>query len=67
MIGLFGEYGLTHNLDLIVNAAYVITSTQNGFQDGGLFFKYRFAKIGIGESYFLHLLGASGLSFPLSD
>lgn len=67
LISLFAEYGLTTHLDLIANASYVFTPTQNGLQDGGLFAKYRFAHINFASSNRLQILAGSGLFFPLSD
>jgi hypothetical protein len=67
LIGLFGEYGVTENFDLVANAAYIFTPTQSGLQDGGIYAKYRFLKSDPNKPFRLHLLGAIGASFPLSN
>jgi hypothetical protein len=41
MLGLFAEYGLSNNFDVVATAALVFTPTQTGLQDGGVFVKYR--------------------------
>jgi hypothetical protein len=67
LVGLFGEYGLTKDFDLVANAAYIITPTQSGLQDGGIYAKYRFLKSDPNKPFRFHLLGATGASFPLSN
>ncbi len=66
-LGLFAEYGLTDNFDLVGVASYIITATQNGLQDGGLFAKYRLGKWSQKKRGSLHAILGTGVSFPLSD
>jgi hypothetical protein len=67
LVGLFGEYGISKNLDVVGTAAYIITPTQSGFQDGSIFAKYRFWKSNLDKPFRVHALGAIGASFPLSN
>lgn len=71
LIGLFGAYGLTDDLDLVASVPYVATETTSGLQDGALFAKYRLLSKPIGDvesrAGTLDLIAAAGVQVPLSD
>ncbi len=67
MLGLFATYGLQERLDLVATAAYVFTERQSGWQDGGLFVKYRPVYTELGASGKLGILLGTGLSFPIGN
>ncbi|WKN40999.1 transporter [Tunicatimonas pelagia] len=76
-VSLYGIYGLTDNLDIIVNLPFIAAQGDNGepeapnqdvsgLQDAALFLKWRPLYIET-ESGNLSFLGAVGLATPLSD
>ncbi len=67
MLGLFAEYGVTNNFDVVATGAFVFTETRSGLQDGGLFVKYRPLYIETGKAGKLGVLFGTGASFPLAD
>ncbi len=67
LLSLFAAYGLTEGVDLIASIPYVITSSSSGLQDGALFVKGRLLKLPLAENQHLDILGAAGISTPLSQ
>ena len=67
LLSLFAEYGLTERLDIVATVPYVFTSTQSGFQDGGMYLKYRPVYKNLPDAGKIGLLIGAGYSFPLSD
>lgn len=66
-VSMFFEYGLSKRLDIVGTANYIFTSTENGFQDGSLYLKYRpFYKQTARMGRF-GLIGAGGMGFPLAQ
>ena len=66
-LSVFSEYGLTEKIDLVATGAYVFTSARSGFQDGGVFVKYRPVYHQTQKAGKIGLLLGTGLSFPLAD
>ncbi len=66
-LALFSEYGLSERVDVVATGAYVFTSVRSGFQDGGLFVKYRPVYRQTESAGRFSVLLGTGLSFPLSD
>ena len=56
--GLFGEYGITDKIDVVVNIPFISSS----FQDMGVFGKFKMASVFNNK---LDVLSAVGYSFPL--
>lgn len=71
LIGLFGAYGITDELDVVASVPYVATETTSGLQDGALFAKYRLLSKPIGNAESragtLDIIAAAGVQVPLSD
>ncbi len=67
LLGLFGTYGLTDQLDLVGTAAYVFTDQRSGLQDGGLFVKYRPFVLETGTAGSVSFILASGATFPIAN
>lgn len=67
MLSIFAEYGLTEKFDLVASLPYIFTSNQNGWQDGGLYAKYRVIRHQLKQKGYFNVLGGLGASFPLSN
>ncbi|MFK8057462.1 MAG: hypothetical protein AB8F78_15160 [Saprospiraceae bacterium] len=69
LISAFGVYGINDKLNVIANIPLVITSSTAGLQDGGFFLKglAKRWKMGENEEKSLDILGAFGVSLPLSQ
>ena len=71
LVGLYASYGLTDGLDLVASVPYVITETTAGLQDAALFAKGLLRRFPLGDAAHgartLDVLGALGVSYPLSD
>ncbi len=71
LLGLFGAYGITDRLDVVVSVPYVVTDATSGLQDGALFAKGLFWRKPFGPDTkrlgTLDLIGALGIQLPLSD
>ena len=67
MLGLFAEYGLSNNFDVVATAALVFTPAQTGLQDGGVFVKYRPLHTPLGKLGKLGIIAGLGATFPLSN
>jgi hypothetical protein len=66
LLSVFAEYGITKNLDVVATLPYVFTATQNGLQDGSLHLKFRPFQLKSEKFGTLDVLGAAGISAPLS-
>lgn len=65
LLQIFAAYGLAKNLDLVATLPFAFHENERGFQDGGLYLKFRpFHKPLFGGK--IGAIIGSGLSFPLS-
>ncbi|MBK8557837.1 MAG: hypothetical protein IPL65_19755 [Lewinellaceae bacterium] len=67
LLSVFAEYGISKKLDAVATIPYVFTSTQSGFQDGGIYLKYRPVYASLKNGSKLGILAGAGYSFPLSQ
>lgn len=65
-IGVFGQYGITDNLDAVLSVPFVFGESENKFQDLGLHLKYRPFNREWANNEFTSIV-SGGISFPASD
>lgn len=76
LLSAFVAYGVTDGVDVVASVPYVITESTSGLQDGAFFVKGRLLRVPLGKTAAkdpgggaeqLDILGAIGVSVPLSD
>lgn len=65
-IGIFGQYGITDNLDAVLSVPFVFGQAENKFQDLGVHLKYRPFNYQWNTNEWATII-SGGVSFPASD
>ncbi len=65
-IGIFGQYGISNNLDAVISVPFVFGQSENKFQDLGIHLKFRPFNYKWGNNE-CAIIASGGVSFPASD
>lgn len=65
-LGVFGQYGITDNLDAVLSIPFVFGESENKFQDLGIYLKFRPVNHKWKDNEWSTLL-SGGITFPASD
>lgn len=65
-LGIFGQYGITDNLDAVLSIPFVFGEPENKFQDLGIHLKFRPFNYQWNDNEWSTIL-SGGITFPASD
>lgn len=67
LLGFFAQYGLTNYLDAVLSLPFIFGSSENKFQDMGLFLKGKPLQYKTEKHFEFSTLLSAGYTFPASD